>query len=102
MLPVGKAYFGFTDEELKWLDRFVRNHTFERFGPVREVEKTLVLEVAFDSIHEQRRHKSGLADALPAHLAHPHRQAGGRGRPDRDASEDGDLSLPSCLVRERR
>jgi len=65
LLPVGKAYFGFTDEELKWLDRFVRNHTLARFGPVREVEKTLVLEVAFDSIHESKRHKSGLAMRFP-------------------------------------
>ena len=65
LLPVGKAYFGFTDEELKWLDRFVRNNTLNRFGPVREVEKTLVLEVAFDSIHESRRHKSGLAMRFP-------------------------------------
>jgi DNA ligase-1 len=65
LLPVGKAYFGFTDEELMWLDRFVRNHTLQRFGPVREVEKTLVLEVAFDSIHESRRHKSGLAMRFP-------------------------------------
>jgi DNA ligase 1 len=65
LLPVGKAYFGFTDEELKWLDRFVRNHTTSRFGPVREVEKTLVLEVAFDSIHESKRHKSGLAMRFP-------------------------------------
>ncbi len=65
LLPVGKAYFGFTDEELKWLDRFVRNHTVNRFGPVREVEKSLVLEVAFDSIHESRRHKSGLAMRFP-------------------------------------
>lgn len=65
LLPVGKAYFGFTDEELKWLDRFVRNHTTARFGPVREVEKTLVLEVAFDSIHESKRHKSGLAMRFP-------------------------------------
>ena len=65
LLPVGKAYFGFTDEELKWLDRFVRNHTIERFGPVREVEKTLVLEVAFDSIHLSKRHKSGLAMRFP-------------------------------------
>ena len=64
-LPVGKAYFGFTDEELKWLDRFVRNNTIGRFGPVREVEKTLVLEIAFDSIHESRRHKSGLAMRFP-------------------------------------
>ena len=65
LLPVGKAYFGFTDEELKWLDRFVRNHTVERFGPVREVEKSLVLEVAFDSIHLSKRHKSGLAMRFP-------------------------------------
>ena len=65
LLPVGKAYFGFTDEELKWLDRFVRNHTIGRFGPVREVQKTLVLEVAFDSIHLSKRHKSGLAMRFP-------------------------------------
>jgi DNA ligase-1 len=65
LLPVGKAYSGFTDEELKGLDRFVRNATVQRFGPVREVEKTLVLEVAFDSIHESKRHKSGLAMRFP-------------------------------------
>ncbi len=65
LLPVGKAYFGFTDEELKWLDRYVRNHTVARFGPVRETDKTLVLEVAFDSIHESKRHKSGLAMRFP-------------------------------------
>lgn len=65
LLPVGKAYSGFTDEELKWLDRFVRQNTVARFGPVREVEKTLVLEVAFDSIHDSKRHKSGLAMRFP-------------------------------------
>jgi len=65
LLPVGKAYFGFTDEELKWIDRWVRGHTVERFGPVREVEKALVLEVAFDSIHKSTRHKSGLAMRFP-------------------------------------
>ncbi|HEX6218676.1 MAG TPA: cisplatin damage response ATP-dependent DNA ligase [Sphingomicrobium sp.] len=65
LLPVGKAYFGFTDEELKWLDKWVRNHTVNRFGPVREVEKALVLEVAFDSIHASTRHKSGLAMRFP-------------------------------------
>ena len=65
LLPVGKAYFGFTDEELKWLDRWVRAHTIQRFGPVREVEKALVLEVAFDSIHASSRHKSGLAMRFP-------------------------------------
>jgi DNA ligase-1 len=65
LLPVGKAYFGFTDEELRWLDRWIRGHTVERFGPVREVEKALVLEVAFDSIHTSTRHKSGLAMRFP-------------------------------------
>jgi DNA ligase-1 len=65
LLPVGKAYSGFTDEELKWLDKFVRDNTVGRFGPVREVEKTLVLEVAFDSIHASKRHKSGLAMRFP-------------------------------------
>jgi len=65
LLPVGKAYFGFTDEELRWLDRWIRGHTVERFGPVREVEKALVLEVAFDSIHRSTRHKSGLAMRFP-------------------------------------
>lgn len=65
LLPVGKAYSGFTDAELKDLDRFVRQHTVQRFGPVREVEKTLVLEVAFDSIHASKRHKSGVAMRFP-------------------------------------
>jgi DNA ligase-1 len=65
LLPVGKAYFGFTDEELKWLDRWIRGHSVQRFGPVREVEKSLVLEVAFDSIHKSTRHKSGLAMRFP-------------------------------------
>ena len=65
LLPVGKAYFGFTDEELKWLDRYVRNHTVKAFGPVRETDKSLVFEVAFDSVHASKRHKSGLAMRFP-------------------------------------
>ena len=65
LLPVGKAYSGFSDEELKWLDRFVRNNTVARFGPVREVEKSLVLEVALDAVHESKRHKSGIAMRFP-------------------------------------
>ena len=65
LLPVGKAHSGITDEELRQLDRFVRGHTLARFGPVREVEKSLVLEIAFDSIHESKRHKSGVAMRFP-------------------------------------
>jgi len=65
LLPVGKAYFGFTDQELRQLDRWVRNNTMNRFGPVREVEKALVFEVAFDSVHASTRHKSGVAMRFP-------------------------------------
>ncbi|MGI8943143.1 MAG: cisplatin damage response ATP-dependent DNA ligase [Qipengyuania sp.] len=65
LLPVGKAYSGFTDEELKKLDRHIRQNTVNRFGPVRETDKSLVFEVAFDSVHESKRHKSGLAMRFP-------------------------------------
>ncbi len=65
LLPVGKAYSGFTDAELKQLDKLVRQTTLNRFGPVREVERTLVFEVAFDSVHPSKRHKSGLAMRFP-------------------------------------
>jgi DNA ligase 1 len=65
LLPVGKAYSGMTDDELKMLDKFVRQHTVAKFGPVREVEKTMVLEIAFDSVHLSKRHKSGVAMRFP-------------------------------------
>src|SRR5205085_10085166 len=69
LVPVGKAYFGFTDEELLQIDRFVRRNTIERFGPVREVvhdaEQGLVLEVAFEGLQRSTRHKSGLAMRFP-------------------------------------
>ena len=65
LLPIGKAYFGFTDEELGLLDKWVRNNTVERFGPVRGVEPGLVLEIAFDSVHISNRHKSGVALRFP-------------------------------------
>ena len=65
LVPVGKSYFGFTDEELKELDRWVRNHTVDSFGPVRQVEPKLVFEVAFDSVHRSSRHKSGVAMRFP-------------------------------------
>lgn len=69
LVPVGKAYHGFTDEELKTIDRFVRDHTVERFGPVRSVRATedfgLVLEIAFEGLQRSPRHKSGLAMRFP-------------------------------------
>ncbi len=65
IVPIGKAYFGFTDEELKQLDKWVRNNTVAAFGPVREVKKELVFEVAFDSAQASTRHKSGVALRFP-------------------------------------
>ena len=69
LVPVGKAYFGFTDEELIKIDRYVRNNTIERFGPVRSVkygpDEGLVLEVAFEGLQRSTRHKSGIAMRFP-------------------------------------
>jgi DNA ligase 1 len=69
LVPVGKSYFGFTDAELAKIDRFVRQNTIDRFGPVREVvhdpDKGLVLEVAFEGLARSTRHKSGLAMRFP-------------------------------------
>ena len=65
LVPVGKAYFGFTDEELKALDRFVRNNTTETFGPVRALKPTKVVEVAFEGLNRSPRHKSGVAMRFP-------------------------------------
>ncbi|MDP3173465.1 MAG: cisplatin damage response ATP-dependent DNA ligase [Phenylobacterium sp.] len=69
LTPVGKAYFGFTDEELKQIDKFVRDNTVERFGPVRSVRAEphagLVFEVAFEGLQRSTRHKSGVAMRFP-------------------------------------
>jgi DNA ligase-1 len=65
LLPIGKAYFGFTDEELKRLDRWIRNNTKNRFGPVREVLREMVFEIAFDAVNVSARHKSGFALRFP-------------------------------------
>ena len=81
LVPVGKAYFGFTDEELLEIDRWVRNHTVERFGPVRAVTPGpgarggLRCRAELDAAQVGRRH------ALSPHPPHPLGQAGRRGRP---------------------
>lgn len=92
LVPVGKAYFGFTDQELAWLDRWVRNHTVARFGPVRDVEKALVLEVAFDAAQLSTRHKSGVAMRFPR-IA--------RIRSDKPAAEADRLEALMALVENR-
>ena len=65
LVPVGKAYFGFTDDELRQLDRFVRENTTDRFGPVRQLAPKLVVEVAFEGINRSSRHRSGVAMRFP-------------------------------------
>lgn len=69
LTPVGKAYFGFTDDELKEIDKFVRANTTDRYGPVRAVTATmelgLVLEVAFEGLQRSARHKSGVSMRFP-------------------------------------
>lgn len=90
LLPVGKAYSGFTDEELKKIDRWIRNNTTDRFGPVREVKKEMVFELAFDSVHPSPRHKSGYALRFPRVS---------RIRWDKPASEADRLETLARLVR---
>jgi DNA ligase-1 len=89
LVPVGKAYFGFTDAELAALDRWVRAHTVERYGPVRAVEQALVLEIACDSVQASTRHKSGLAMRFPR--VH-------RIRWDKPASEADDLATVARMA----
>jgi DNA ligase-1 len=89
LVPVGKAYFGFTDLELALLDKWIRNHTTGRFGPVREVEKSFVLEIAFDAAQLSARHKSGVAMRFPRVS---------RLRQDKPASEADRLETLMALV----
>src|SRR5690606_6158049 len=65
LVPVGKAYSGYTDAELLTLDRWIRNNTVERYGPVRAVRPALVLEIAFDAVQRSTRHRSGIAMRFP-------------------------------------
>ena len=65
VIPIAKAYSGYTDIELSKIDSFVRKNTVAKYGPVREVKKSLVFELAFDSANSSTRHKSGLALRFP-------------------------------------
>lgn len=69
LVPFAKAYSGLTDEEIRHVDRFVRENTLEKFGPVRRVKPDLVFEIAFENIQLSTRHKSGIAVRFPR-IAH--------------------------------
>jgi DNA ligase-1 len=64
-VPVAKAYSGLDQQEIEELDRWIRRHTRERFGPVRSVAPALVFELAFEGVHPSPRHKSGVAVRFP-------------------------------------
>ena len=93
LTPVGKAYSGFTDAELKLLDRYVRENTVETFGPVRRVraepDHGVVLEIAFEGLQRSPRHRSGLAMRFPR----IHRL-----RPDKPPREADDIAVLERLL----
>ncbi|MGN1056561.1 MAG: ATP-dependent DNA ligase [Comamonas sp.] len=65
LVPVAKAYSGLTDAELSKMDKWIRSHTIERFGPVRSVQPEMVFEIAFEAVNRSNRHKSGVAVRFP-------------------------------------
>lgn len=89
LVPIGKAYSGYTDAELAFLDRWIRNHTVASYGPVREVEKAIVLEIGFDAAQRSNRHKSGIALRFPRIL---------RLRTDKPADEADRLTTVAALI----
>jgi DNA ligase-1 len=89
LVPFAKAYSGLSNKELADLDRWIRRHTTERFGPVRQVEATEVFEIAFEDIVPSSRHKSGVATRFPRIL---------RRRPDKPPEEINTLSDARSLI----
>ncbi|MFA9283615.1 ATP-dependent DNA ligase [Comamonas sp. SY3] len=83
LVPVAKAYSGLTDVEILRLDKWIRSHTVERFGPVRSVTPSLVFEIAFEGVNRSTRHKSGVAVRFPRIL---------RWREDKTAQDADQLS----------
>jgi DNA ligase-1 len=93
LVPVAKAYSGLTDQEIDELDRWIRQHTIQRFGPVRAVEPVHVFELHFEGIAESSRHRSGVAVRFPR-IA--------RWRTDKKPSEANTLSDLRSLLRAPR
>lgn len=89
LVPFAKAYSGLTDLEIREVDRFIRDHTTERFGPVRSVEPELVFEIGFEGIRRSTRHKSGVALRFPRMI---------RWRKDKTAKDADRLDLLTSLL----
>jgi DNA ligase 1 len=93
LVPVAKAYSGLDNTEIVDLDRWIRAHTTEKFGPVRQVERTQVFELAYEGIAASSRHKSGIALRFPRIV---------RRRPDKPASEANKLSDLQAVLEAHR
>jgi DNA ligase 1 len=65
LVNIGKAYSGLTDAEIAEMTRWFEAHTIARFGRYRQVEPTVVVEIAFDVIVRSRRHGSGFSLRFP-------------------------------------
>jgi DNA ligase-1 len=89
LVPFAKAYSGLDDKEINALDRLIRKHTIEKFGPVRSIEPLFVFELAFEGIQRSSRHKSGIAVRFPRIL---------RWRQDKPAAEADSLNSLIELV----
>jgi DNA ligase-1 len=87
---VAKAYSGLDDKEILALDRWIRAHTRERFGPVRSVSAEQVFELGFEAVNRSARHKSGIAVRFPRIL---------RWRHDKPAAEADHLAQLQALAR---
>ena len=90
LVPVAKAYSGLTNDEIAEMDRWIRRHTVERFGPVRHVEPVHVFELGFEAIARSSRHRSGVAVRFPRML---------RWRRDKTAAEADTLATLKAMVR---
>jgi DNA ligase-1 len=90
LVPVAKAYSGLSNEEIAEVDRWIRRHTVERFGPVRHVEPVQVFELGFEGIAPSSRHRSGVAVRFPRML---------RWRKDKTAADADTLDAVMKLIR---
>ncbi len=93
LVPFAKAYSGLTDAEIRETDRFIKQHTLEKFGPVRTVKAELVFEIGFEGISESSRHKSGIAVRFPRIL---------RPRPDKKATDADTLETLQALLKSQK
>lgn len=72
LVPFAKAYSGLSNAEIEQLDKWIRRHTRDRFGPVRAVEPAHVFEIGFEGITRSKRHKSGISVRFPRILRWRH------------------------------